>query len=154
MTSLSNVFRYPSDKQLTERPIQVGAFRDTSAETSTELTYEEQRKQKQNTAETIVEQAKEQAEQFVVQAKQEAERLHEEAKVSIQQAHQEAKETGYKEGKQEGLVQAKEEYQSLIEQANDVVHQAKAAYLKKLSDAEEDLLTLAVEIAEKLFTKR
>lgn len=117
MTSLSNVFRYPSDKQLTERPIQVGAFRDTSAETSTELTYEEQRKQKQNTAETIVEQAKEQAEQFVVQAKQEAERLHEEAKVSIQQAHQEAKETGYKEGKQEGLVQAKEEYQSLIEQA-------------------------------------
>ena len=139
MTSLSNVFRYPSDKQLTERPIQVGAFRDTSAETSTELTYEEQRKQKQNTAETIVEQAKEQAEQFVVQAKQEAERLHEEAK-----------ETGYKEGKQEGLVQAKEEYQSLIEQANDVVHQAKAAYLKKLSDAEEDLLTLAVEIAEKI----
>ncbi|MBR7552887.1 flagellar assembly protein FliH [Allobacillus sp. GCM10007491] len=149
---MSNVFRYPSNKQLTGRPIHIGTFqeptRDTNAEN--ELTYEDQIKQKKVSAEEIVEQAKQQAEQLIDQAKQEAERLYVEAKTSIQHAHQEAKQTGYEEGKKEGLGQAKEQYQSLIDQANDVVRQTKASYLKKLSDAEEDLVTLSVEIAEKI----
>ncbi len=152
MTSLSNVFRYPSDKQLTGRPIQIGTFQESIHDSNIEkeLPYQEQVNQKQASAEEIIEQAKQRAEQLLAEAKQDAERLHEEAQISIQQAHQEAKQIGYEEGKKEGLGLAKEEYQSLIDQANEVVKQTKASYLKKLSDAEEDLLTLSVEIAEKI----
>ncbi|GAB4072511.1 flagellar assembly protein FliH [Barrientosiimonas marina] len=70
----------------------------------------------------------------------------EEKQTYIEQARQE----GYTDGFNQGLQRGQDDYQQLISNANDAVKAAQHDYYKTLDESHDQLLDLAVHIAEKI----
>ncbi|WP_175480311.1 flagellar assembly protein FliH [Gracilibacillus ureilyticus] len=64
----------------------------------------------------------------------------------VEQAQQEGYQQGFRQGEQDSLAQ----YQSLIDQANATVDLANQDYLRKLSQMDEQILQIAMAVAEKV----
>ncbi len=99
-------------------------------------------------ARQIVEQAERRAEQIISQAQADAAKLLEEARAQSEELKKIAEQQGY----QQGIALAEDEAEEIRRQARDVLAQAEQARKQTLDAMQQEIIDLAVEIAEKILT--
>lgn len=98
-------------------------------------------------AEEIIARARAEAEKLMREAHEQALRVSEEL---ARQAEAEGFRKGYEKGRQEGLAQAEAEGQSIRREAGAVLRQAGEIWKKTVENMENEIVSLAREIAEKI----
>ena len=117
---------------------------------------EQEEKNEVNTY-AMIETARKEADQIIQSAQAESEKMKEEIesqklqweqerKQLIEQANQQGYEEGFVAGEAAGLAQ----YETLIQQARDIVQVAEEDYQNKIESADEQILLIALKVAEKI----
>ncbi|HET7629058.1 MAG TPA: flagellar assembly protein FliH [Bacillales bacterium] len=97
-------------------------------------------------ANNLIKNAQLEADKILNNARAEQERM----KAEAEKAYEKTKSEGWEEGYALGLQTGKEQYEELLSEARKTVISANSEYRKRLLDAENDILQLAVHIAEKI----
>lgn len=130
---------------------------ETSEEAAAVETVSEEEKIKRNIegyetlAKTIVENARRQSEGILSKAYEEAQAMEQQA---FAQGYEIGKEQGYKDAYEETFNKGTKEANRLIQNANNILQNAKLEYEKYLADKQEELLQLAVNMAEAVLRKK
>ncbi|GAB6158026.1 FliH/SctL family protein [Desulfotomaculum varum] len=98
----------------------------------------------------LLAEARQQAAELVARARQEAAALLEQARAEAQSAARQIKEEAKQQGWQEGMEAARQEADSIRRQARQVLEQARDIRQRTLNNLEQELVDLAVDIAERL----
>jgi flagellar assembly protein FliH len=107
----------------------------------------------QKTAAGIIRRARASAEEIMQQARLSAEQIKQDAyQDAYQGAFEQGKTAGYEAGYRDGMAKAKEEASTLRAQALDILTQAEEIRKQTLAAMEQEIIDLAVEIAEKLLS--
>ena len=101
-------------------------------------------------AERLIQEARAQAATIVQEAESQAAKTILEVETRRQQILDELKQQGYSEGYQEGRAQADEEGAKIVNEATDSLDKMAGALRQAVSQNEENLLKLAIGIAEKI----
>jgi flagellar assembly protein FliH len=100
-------------------------------------------------AEETIRRASVTADEIIAQSQLDSERVK---KLAYQDGFQQGSREGYDRGYREGLAKAKEDAAVIRAQANDVLNQTEELRREKLEELEQEIVGLAVEIAERLLT--
>lgn len=101
-------------------------------------------------ADALLRQAREQADTLLRQARADAEQLRQE---TLERAQQEGRHAGLEEGRQQGLREAHERFDSLVQSLQAAMQQLDQAKQQWLEESLDDLLTLAVAIAQRVVVR-
>lgn len=98
----------------------------------------------------ILENARLEAERLLAEARSEAARILEQARQDGEQLVDETVEQARQNGYTEGLQTAESEAAAIRQQASEVLHQTEVIRANKFVEMEQEIISLAVEIAEKI----
>ncbi|WP_026696261.1 flagellar assembly protein FliH [Alkalicoccus chagannorensis] len=118
-----------------------GAFHDDELE---RLQVEEQELQKKE-AELV---------NWQEQLEQERSAMKEAGEREAEERFRQAAEQGFEEGFQQGVQEAQQQVDSYLKKATDIVDASRTDYYEKISQAEEEMLELAVAVAERIIGER
>ncbi|MBZ4686937.1 MAG: flagellar assembly protein FliH [Clostridia bacterium] len=103
---------------------------------------------------TLIKKAKHEADEILKKARLEADKLLEKTQSTISSLEQKAYEEGYEKGYQDGWQSVKKEAEKIYESASEVLRQAEEIKKKIYSETEEELIDLAIDMAEKLVCRQ
>lgn len=166
---MSKVYKHSSlEKKTTEvKIVGIPSFMDISPKTDPEFDHHEQEEldQAESLATRVIADAEEMAKKIIEQAKEDMLLLQSQAEQEMaeqrlqhelackqlsEQAYNEGYQAGFNEGKNEGQHMALQEYQSLLDSAKEVLEQTFLDKDQILEESEAFLITLSVEISQKI----
>ncbi|WLR43542.1 flagellar assembly protein FliH [Bacillus carboniphilus] len=143
---MSNIIKSPYTKKIDPMPITIQLRRQTKTNELTNELDERIVQQSNIEASRIIEEATKQQNQVIEQIEKEKARWEEERKQLVEEARKEGFNQGFKQGKQE----VNKQYDELMGQARNIVSLSKKEYEKKLESAKEEMVSLSIQIAEKV----
>lgn len=154
MISLSNIIKQRISSVLEQKKRKISLKEIKLPETAADLAAEESPEllinKAQQEAKEIHEKANVELEQIRRQIEQERKGWEAEREALIEQAKKEGYEAGFELGKAE----AEKSYQSYLEGANAIVRAARQDYEQKIEQSAEDIITLAVSLAKKVWNQK
>jgi flagellar assembly protein FliH len=156
---IKNTIIKPEGKKtiITDFSLLVGKITEASHEVAADETVNEEENNKktiegyENIAKTIVENARRQSESILSKAYEEAQKMEQQA---FAQGYEMGKEQGYKDAYEETFAKGTKEANRLIQNATNVLQSAKLEYENYFALKQEELLQLAVNMAESVLRKK
>ncbi|WP_162297825.1 flagellar assembly protein FliH [Halalkalibacillus sediminis] len=136
------------------KPVIPRAEQNDSSGAPDDKNVEEDIQQRLLDAQKELEEAEKKAAQMIDEANQQIEQNKKDLEKEIEQKLNDASQEGYEKGFQKGMNEAETTYENLLQEANDLVDETKTFYFEKLSGAEEDILKLALNSANKIVQQR
>ncbi|RPF55996.1 flagellar assembly protein FliH [Aquisalibacillus elongatus] len=152
---MSNIYRLNDDVR-PGKVIQVKPVKTVKEEPQPDVEAHDEEEQAElylQQAKEELNQAREQIQQMKEDAQQEIDSNYQQLEHDKQEALNSAREEGYKVGYDQGQKEAEQSYEHLIESAQQLVAQMQSDYREKLSQAEQDILEIAIKSSEKILNK-